>query len=240
MENIIKITNLKKSFNNNHVLKGVDLEVNEGEVISIIGESGSGKSTFLRCINLLENYDDGMIYFQGEDIKTININKLRTHIGMVFQQFNLFNNMNVLKNCTIGLSKVLNIPKKEANKKALEMLEIVGMERFVNANVNSLSGGQKQRVAIARALALNPSVMLFDEPTSALDPKNVNEVLTVISELAKKGMTMIIVTHEMRFARNVSNKVVFMDEGKIGEIGTPDQIFDHPQNPNLKAFLQFS
>lgn len=240
MENIIKITNLKKSFNNNHVLKGVDLEVNEGEVISIIGESGSGKSTFLRCINLLENYDDGMIYFQGEDIKTININKLRTHIGMVFQQFNLFNNMNVLKNCTIGLTKVLNIPKKEANKKALEMLEIVGMERFVNANVNSLSGGQKQRVAIARALALNPSVMLFDEPTSALDPKNVNEVLTVISELAKKGMTMIIVTHEMRFARNVSNKVVFMDEGKIGEIGTPDQIFDHPQNPNLKAFLQFS
>lgn len=240
MENIIKITNLKKSFNNNHVLKGVDLEVNEGEVISIIGESGSGKSTFLRCINLLENYDDGMIYFQGEDIKTININKLRTHIGMVFQQFNLFNNMNVLKNCTIGLTKVLNIPKKEANKKALEMLEIVGMERFINANVNSLSGGQKQRVAIARALALNPSVMLFDEPTSALDPKNVNEVLTVISELAKKGMTMIIVTHEMRFARNVSNKVVFMDEGKIGEIGTPDQIFDHPQNPNLKAFLQFS
>jgi len=240
MENIIKITNLKKSFNNNHVLKGVDLEVNEGEVISIIGESGSGKSTFLRCINLLENYDDGMIYFQGEDIKTININKLRTHIGMVFQQFNLFNNMNVLKNCTIGLTKVLNIPKKEAYKKALEMLEIVGMERFVNANVNSLSGGQKQRVAIARALALNPSVMLFDEPTSALDPKNVNEVLTVISELAKKGMTMIIVTHEMRFARNVSNKVVFMDEGKIGEIGTPDQIFDHPQNPNLKAFLQFS
>lgn len=240
MENIIKITNLKKSFNNNHVLKGVDLEVNEGEVISIIGESGSGKSTFLRCINLLENYDDGMIYFQGEDIKTININKLRTHIGMVFQQFNLFNNMNVLKNCTIGLTKVLNIPKKEAYKKALEMLEIVGMERFINANVNSLSGGQKQRVAIARALALNPSVMLFDEPTSALDPKNVNEVLTVISELAKKGMTMIIVTHEMRFARNVSNKVVFMDEGKIGEIGTPDQIFDHPQNPNLKAFLQFS
>lgn len=240
MENIIKITSLKKSFNNNHVLKGVDLEVNEGEVISIIGESGSGKSTFLRCINLLENYDDGMIYFQGEDIKTININKLRTHIGMVFQQFNLFNNMNVLKNCTIGLTKVLNIPKKEAYKKALEMLEIVGMERFVNANVNSLSGGQKQRVAIARALALNPSVMLFDEPTSALDPKNVNEVLTVISELAKKGMTMIIVTHEMRFARNVSNKVVFMDEGKIGEIGTPDQIFDHPQNPNLKAFLQFS
>lgn len=240
MENIIKITSLKKSFNNNHVLKGVDLEVNEGEVISIIGESGSGKSTFLRCINLLENYDDGMIYFQGEDIKTININKLRTHIGMVFQQFNLFNNMNVLKNCTIGLTKVLNIPKKEANKKALEMLEIVGMERFINANVNSLSGGQKQRVAIARALALNPSVMLFDEPTSALDPKNVNEVLTVISELAKKGMTMIIVTHEMRFARNVSNKVVFMDEGKIGEIGTPDQIFDHPQNPNLKAFLQFS
>lgn len=240
MENIIKITSLKKSFNNNHVLKGVDLEVNEGEVISIIGESGSGKSTFLRCINLLENYDDGMIYFQGEDIKTININKLRTHIGMVFQQFNLFNNMNVLKNCTIGLTKVLNIPKKEAYKKALEMLEIVGMERFINANVNSLSGGQKQRVAIARALALNPSVMLFDEPTSALDPKNVNEVLTVISELAKKGMTMIIVTHEMRFARNVSNKVVFMDEGKIGEIGTPDQIFDHPQNPNLKAFLQFS
>lgn len=240
MENIIKITNLKKSFNNNHVLKGVDLEVNEGEVISIIGESGSGKSTFLRCINLLENYDDGMIYFQGEDIKTININKLRTHIGMVFQQFNLFNNMNVLKNCTIGLTKVLNIPQKEAYKKALEMLEIVGMERFINANVNSLSGGQKQRVAIARALALNPSVMLFDEPTSALDPKNVNEVLTVISELAKKGMTMIIVTHEMRFARNVSNKVVFMDEGKIGEIGTPDQIFDHPQNPNLKAFLQFS
>jgi len=236
---IIKIENLKKSFNNTHVLKGVNLDIYEGKVITIIGESGSGKSTLLRCINSLETYEEGNIYFKGQNIKEMNVNNLRSQIGMVFQQFNLFNNLNVLKNCTIGLIKVLKMPKQEAEKKALEMLTLVGMEKFINANVNSLSGGQKQRVAIARALALNPSVMLFDEPTSALDPKNVNEVLQVISKLAEKGMTMIIVTHEMKFARNVSDQVVFMDEGIIGEIGTPEQIFENPLNQNLRKFLQF-
>lgn len=239
MKEIIRIENLKKSFNNNHVLKGVNLNINEGEVVAIIGESGSGKSTLLRCINLLETYDDGTIYFRDENIKDIDINKLRTQIGMVFQQFNLFHNLNVLKNCTIGLIKVLKMSKQKAKQKAMQMLEIVGMERFINANVDDLSGGQKQRVAIARALTLNPSVMLFDEPTSALDPKNVNEVLQVISNLAQNGMTMIIVTHEMKFAKNVADKIVFMDEGINSEIGTPDEVFNNPQNPNLKKFLQF-
>jgi|SRR5690554_992646 len=239
MKKIIEIENLFKSFDNNHVLKGVDLDILESEVVSIVGESGSGKSTLLRCINRLETFDDGNIFFNGKSILSLDVNELRMQIGMVFQQFNLFNNLNVLKNCTIGLTKVLKKNKNEANQIALKMLEVVGMDNFINANVNSLSGGQKQRVAIARALCLNPKVILFDEPTSALDPKNVNEVLHVMSNLAKQGMTMIIVTHEMNFARNVSDKVVFMDEGIIVEMGSPNQIFDNPKNPQTKKFLQY-
>lgn len=240
MNEIIKIKNVQKNFSNNQVLKGIDLEIYEGEVVSIIGESGSGKSTLLRCINRLEEYDVGYIYYQGDDIKEVNINKLRTNIGMVFQQFNLFNNMNVLNNCMFGLVKVLKYPKEEAKKIALEMLELVGMQNFVNASVKSLSGGQKQRVAIARALCLQPKVMLFDEPTSALDPKNVNEVLNVIAKLAKKGMTMVIVTHEMKFAREISDRIVFVDEGVILEMGTPEEIFTNPKELKTKEFLQFS
>lgn len=240
MKEIIRINNITKSFHNNQVLKGIDLSIYEGEVVSIIGESGSGKSTLLRCINLLETFDSGDIYYHNQDIKTININTLRTNIGMVFQQFNLFNNMNVLQNCMFGLVKVLKLNKKEAEEIALANLELVGMQQFINASVKSLSGGQKQRVAIARALCLKPSVMLFDEPTSALDPKNVNEVLTVISKLAKKGMTMVIVTHEMKFAKEISDRIVFVDEGVIAEIGKPEDIFSNPQNPKTKLFLQFS
>jgi putative lysine transport system ATP-binding protein len=240
MQEIIKVNNLIKSFNNNHVLKGIDLSVYEGEVICIIGESGSGKSTLLRCINMLEDYDKGQILFNNQDIKQLNINDLRVNIGMVFQQFNLFNNMDVLRNCTIGLTRVLKMKKKEAIKIATEMIELVGMKNFIHASVKSLSGGQKQRVAIARSLCLNPSVMLFDEPTSALDPKNVNEVLNVISSLANKGMTMVIVTHEMKFAKEVSDRVVFMDQGVIAEIGTPNEIFESPQKEKTKEFLKFS
>lgn len=240
MKEIIRINNITKSFHNNQVLKGIDLSIYEGEVVSIIGESGSGKSTLLRCINLLETFDSGDIYYHNQDIKTININTLRTNIGMVFQQFNLFNNMNVLQNCMFGLVKVLKLNKKEAEEIALANLELVGMQQFINASVKSLSGGQKQRVAIARALCLKPSVMLFDEPTSALDPKNVNEVLTVISKLAKKGMTMVIVTHEMKFAKEISDRIVFVDEGVIAEIGKPEDIFSNPQNSKTKLFLQFS
>lgn len=240
MKEIIRINNITKSFQNNQVLKGIDLTIYEGEVVSIIGESGSGKSTLLRCINRLETFDTGTIYYQNQDIDSININTLRTNVGMVFQQFNLFNNMNVLQNCMFGLVKVKKMTKAEAKKIAMANLELVGMQQFINANVKSLSGGQKQRVAIARALCLNPSVMLFDEPTSALDPKNVNEVLNVISKLAQKGMTMIIVTHEMKFAREISNRVVFVDKGVIAEMGSPEEIFGHPQNSQTQAFLQFS
>ncbi|MFA5543943.1 MAG: amino acid ABC transporter ATP-binding protein [Bacilli bacterium] len=237
---MIKINGLKKSFNNNQVLKGIDLIFNEKEVVSIIGESGSGKSTLLRCINLLENYDEGKIMFLGKDIKDYDINNLRSNVGMVFQQFNLFNNLNVIGNCTIGLIKVQKLSKKEAEIKAIEKLNLVGMGEFLYHNVNSLSGGQKQRVAIARALCLEPKVILFDEPTSALDPKNVNEVLNVIRNLAKSGITMIIVTHEMKFAREISDRIIYVDKGIIEIDDTPEAVFSNTENESIKSFLQYS
>lgn len=238
-ETILEIKNLYKSFEQNEVLKGVNLDIYKGEVVCIIGSSGSGKSTLLRCMNLLENPDSGQVIFNGTDLTNIktNINKMRENIGMVFQSFNLFENMNVLDNCTIAQKKVLKTPKKEAEKEALKFLESVGMKEYAYQSVKTLSGGQKQRVAIARALCMKPEIMLFDEPTSALDPEMVNEVLQVIKELAGKGMTMVIVTHEMKFAQNVSNRVVFMDEGIIAECGSPKQIFENPTNERLKKFL---
>lgn len=240
MEKIIKINNIEKSFYNNKVLKGINLEISSGEVITLIGESGSGKSTLLRSINLLETIDSGSITFNNQDINTMNENTLRTKIGMVFQNFNLFNNLNVLKNCTIGLMKVAKIDKATAINIAMEKLRLVGMEDFINASVSSLSGGQKQRVAIARSLCLNPEVLLFDEPTSALDPKNVNEVLNVIRKLVKEDMTIIIVTHEMKFAREVSSRVIFIDDGIICEEGTPEEIFSNPKKSQTREFLIYS
>jgi putative lysine transport system ATP-binding protein len=240
MKNIIEISNAYKAYLNNKVLQGINLNINSGEVVALIGESGSGKSTLLRCINGLETLDSGTIKFNNLDITAINENQLRTNIGMVFQQFNLFNNMNVLKNCTIGLIKVKKLSRAEAETIAIEKLTLVGMGNFINSSVDSLSGGQKQRVAIARSLCLNPDVLLFDEPTSALDPKNVNEVLNVIANLAKANMTLIIVTHEMKFAREVANRIVYMDEGIICEQGSPTDLFDNPQNPKTKAFLKYS
>ncbi len=237
---MIEIKDLKKSYDGSDVLKGINLTFKENEVVSIIGESGSGKSTLLRCINLLENYDEGNILFLGKDIKEYNINNLRSNIGMVFQQFNLFNNMNVLNNCTFGLRKVKYMNKVEAQKIAIEKLKLVGMDEFINSNVNQLSGGQKQRVAIARALTLNPKVILFDEPTSALDPKNVNEVLNVIKNLAKTGMTLIIVTHEMKFAREISDRIIFINKGLVEVDGSPKNIFEENENEAVRSFLQFT
>ncbi|MBE6132915.1 MAG: amino acid ABC transporter ATP-binding protein [Erysipelotrichaceae bacterium] len=240
MENIVEIKNLTKSFGDNHVLKGINLEVKPGEVICIIGTSGSGKSTLLRCCNLLEYPNSGEIYFFNQNIvdRKTNLNKLRTKIGMVFQSFNLFNNKNVLDNCTLGPIKILKKNRKEAEKEALEILDSVGMKDFAEANVNTLSGGQKQRVAIARTLCMKPEVILFDEPTSALDPEMVGEVLEVMKRLAKKGMTMMVVTHEMGFAKEVASRVIFMDQGVICEEGTPEEIFNSPQNPRTKEFLK--
>ena len=240
MENIVEIINLTKSFGDNHVLKGINLEVKPGEVICIIGTSGSGKSTLLRCCNLLEYPNSGEIYFFNQNIvdRKTNLNKLRTKIGMVFQSFNLFNNKNVLDNCTLGPIKILKKNRKEAEKEALEILDSVGMKDFAEANVNTLSGGQKQRVAIARTLCMKPEVILFDEPTSALDPEMVGEVLEVMKRLAKEGMTMMVVTHEMGFAKEVASRVIFMDQGVICEEGTPEEIFNSPQNPRTKEFLK--
>ena len=236
---IVRIENLTKSFKNQDVLKGINLNIDKGEVVSIIGPSGTGKSTLLRCINRLEEADSGIIYFEGNDIhdKNTDINELRTKIGMVFQSFNLFNNKNVLQNCTLALRHIKKIKKEEAEKIAIEELTEVGMQDFINAKVSTLSGGQKQRVAIARSLCMKPDILLFDEPTSALDPKMVHEVLDVILKLAKDGLTMVIVTHEMNFAKNVSNKVVFMDNGYIIESGTTDEIFNHPKTKELIDFL---
>lgn len=235
---LVEIKNIHKSFGSLQVLKGVDFTVEEGEVVCLIGRSGSGKSTLLRCINLLEKPDDGVITVFGEDIlHTKNVNAYRSQVGMCFQQFNLFTNKNVIENCILPQVKVLKISREEAEKKAMMYLSKVGMEQFAQASVSKISGGQKQRVAIARALCMNPKLMLFDEPTSALDPEMVGEVLNVMKELAQEGLTMIIVTHEMSFARDVSDRVVFMDDGVIEEQGTPDQLFNHPTSERTKSFL---
>ena len=238
MSEVIKITGLKKDFGQNQILKGIDFSINKGDVTCIIGASGSGKSTMLRCINLLEEPTDGEILFHGENVMDKkDIPVYRSKVEMVFQSFNLFNNMSVLKNCTVGPVKVLKKTKAEAEKDAMYYLEKVGMAPFVNAKPKQLSGGQKQRVAIARALAMQPEVILFDEPTSALDPQMVGEVLAVMRSLAKEGMTMIVVTHEMAFARDVSTKVVYMADGVIAEEGSPKDIFENPKNDSTKEFL---
>lgn len=240
-DKLIDVKNLKKHYANGAVkaLDDVDFSVSVGEVVVIIGPSGSGKSTLLRSLNLLETPTDGHIYFGGEDLleKRVNINLHRQKMGMVFQHFNLFGHMTVLKNMTIGPVKLLKKDKKEAEAKALELLERVGLKDRANAYPSQLSGGQKQRVAIVRALCMEPEVMLFDEPTSALDPEMVGEVLDVMKELAHEGMTMIVVTHEMGFAKEVGSRVIFMDEGKIAEEGTPDEIFKNPKCSRLKSFL---
>ncbi|EMF0170931.1 amino acid ABC transporter ATP-binding protein [Enterococcus hirae] len=238
-EEIIKINHLRKSFGENEVLKDINMDIHKGEVVTIIGSSGSGKSTFLRCINLLEKPTGGEIMYNGENILApkYNLPKYRTNVGMVFQSFNLFNNMNVLENCMSGQTTVLKRNKDEARKVALENLEKVGMERYIEAKPSQLSGGQKQRVAIARALSMDPDVMLFDEPTSALDPEMVGEVLNTIQDLAHTGLTMIIVTHEMEFAKDVSDRVIFMDKGVVAEEGTSDDIFVHPKEERTKEFL---
>ena len=240
MNKIISIRNLKKSFGQNVILKDINLDFNEGEVVCIIGSSGTGKSTLLRCLNGLETIDEGEIIFDGCEITShkTDLNLVRTKIGMVFQEFNLFYNMNALKNCMIGQTKVLHRSVEEAKEIAIKNLEEFGMSKFINANVNTLSGVQKQRVAIARSLSMNPKVMLFDEPTSALDPEMVGEVLETMKLLAKKGMTMIIVTHEMSFARDIANRILFMDNGMILEDGTPEQIFNDPTNERTKEFLK--
>ena len=238
-DNIIEIKNLQKSFGEHDVLKGIDLDVRRGEVVSIIGASGSGKSTMLRCLNLLETPSSGDILYMGESIldKKFDIAKYRAKVGMVFQQFNHFNNMSVLENCVLGQMKVLKRGREEAEKTASEYLNRVGMGAFIKARPAQLSGGQKQRVAIARALAMNPDVLLFDEPTSALDPEMVGEVLSVMKTLAKTGLTMLVVTHEMQFAKDVSTRVIFMDKGVVAEDASPDVIFDNPRNPRTREFL---
>ena len=236
---ILKINHLSKSFGRNQVLRDIDFAVNKGDVISIIGASGSGKSTLLRCINLLETPTGGEIIFDGKNVagKGVNAPKYRSRVGMVFQSFNLFNNMTVLKNCMVGQQKVLGRGRKEAEATAMLYLEKVGMAPYIKAKPRQLSGGQKQRVAIARALAMNPEVLLFDEPTSALDPEMVGEVLGVMRELAREGMTMLVVTHEMAFARDVSNRVVYMNGGVICEEGSPEQLFGNPQKAETREFL---
>ena len=236
---IIKVSGLKKSFGELDVLKGIDTEIKKGEVVVVIGPSGSGKSTFLRCLNRLEEPTGGIIEFDGVNItdKKVNINKHREKMGMVFQQFNLFNNLTILKNITLAPVKLGKMKKDEANKKAMELLERVGLAEKADAYPSQLSGGQKQRVAIVRALAMNPEVMLFDEPTSALDPEMVGEVLEVMKELAQSGMTMVVVTHEMGFAKEVASRVIFMDEGVIMEENAPDEFFSNPRHPRLKEFL---
>lgn len=236
---LIRVEGLRKSFGSLEVLKDINFEVHTGEVVTIIGASGSGKSTLLRCINLLETPDSGSVWFHGSDLcnSRTNVNKLREKIGMVFQSFNLFNNKNVLDNCTLAPVTLKVASKQEAEETAYKHLEAVGMTDFAKAPVSKLSGGQRQRVAIARALCMDPEIMLFDEPTSALDPEIVGEVLTVMRDLADKGMTMVVVTHEMAFAKNVSDRVVFMDKGVIAEEGSPEQIFGNPQHERTREFL---
>ena len=241
MENntVIRIEKLEKSFGDLHVLKGINLEVHKGEVVCIIGASGSGKSTLLRCLNLLEQADSGHIWFEDQDLMDlkVNLNALRQKIGMVFQGFNLFNNKSVLDNCTLAPMTVKKIPRAQAEATAIRHLKTVGLENFIHADSRRLSGGQKQRVAIARALCMEPEIMLFDEPTSALDPEMVGEVLDVMKNLAKEGMTMVVVTHEMAFAKEVSDRVVFMDQGVILEQGTPQEVFGNPKETRTREFL---
>ena len=238
-EKIFEIRHLGKSFGTPEVLRDIDFTVKKGDVISIIGASGSGKSTLLRCVNLLETPSSGQILYHGTDVagRGVNAPEYRSHVGMVFQSFNLFNNMSVLKNCMVGQMKVLKRSKEEARQQAMKYLEKVGMAPYINAKPRQISGGQKQRVAIARALAMDPEVLLFDEPTSALDPEMVGEVLNVMQALAQEGMTMLVVTHEMAFARDVSSQVVFMHQGVICEQGTPAQVFGAPQQQETKEFL---
>lgn len=240
MSNMIEIKHLNKWYGQNEVLKDVSLTVAKGEVVTIIGSSGSGKSTLLRCINLLEKPTKGDIIFNGQNILQDNykLPEYRTHLGMVFQQFNLFDNHDVLSNCVVGQVKVLKRSPEEAEKIAVENLRRVGMKNFAHAKPKQLSGGQKQRVAIARALSMNPDCLLFDEPTSALDPEMVGEVLKIMRELAETGLTMVVVTHEMGFARDVSDRVIFMDKGVIAESGTPEHIFNHPTEERTQQFLE--
>ena len=240
-EHVIEIKGLHKAFGSHEVLKGIDFAASKGEVVCIIGSSGSGKSTLLRCINLLETPDKGQILYHGKDIMTdesVSLPQYHAKVGMVFQQFNLFGNMNVLENCMTGQMKVLKRSREESMENAMKYLRKVGMEAYVGAKPRQLSGGQKQRVAIARTLAMDPEVILFDEPTSALDPEMVGEVLGVMQTLAQEGMTMLVVTHEMGFARAVASKVVFMDQGVIAEEGTPDEVLGAPKHPRLQSFLR--
>ncbi|AJD27846.1 amino acid ABC transporter ATP-binding protein [Clostridium botulinum] len=236
---MIEIKNLNKSFGKNHILKGINTHIDKGQVVVVIGPSGSGKSTFLRCLNLLESPEEGEIIFEGEDItsKKTNINKVREKMGMVFQQFNLFPHKTVLENITISPIKVKKLSEEKATEIAMKLLKKIGLEDKANFYPSQLSGGQKQRIAIARALAMEPDVMLFDEPTSALDPEMVGEVLNVMKDLALEGMTMVVVTHEMGFAKEVGDRVMFMDEGKILEEGTPEDIFNNAKNSRTKDFL---
>lgn len=236
---MIKVKNLKKSFGEKEVLKGIDLDVKQGEVVAIIGASGSGKSTFLRCINLLEKSDSGQIYLDGEEIShpDVDEDKVRAKMGMVFQNFNLFPHKTVLENIMLAPQKVKNLGEDQAKQRALKLLEKMGLSDKAEAFPNSLSGGQKQRVAIARALAMEPEVMLFDEATSALDPEMVKDVLDVMKELAQEGMTMLVVTHEMGFAKEVADQVIFMDQGLIADAGSPDYIFKETKNPRTNSFL---
>lgn len=236
---IIKVSHLEKKFGDNLVLKDIDFLANKGDVISIIGSSGSGKSTLLRCINLLEKPTSGSIFFHGKDIQSqgFSLTEYRSKVGMVFQSFNLFNNLSVLDNCIVGQKKVLKRSHKEAEEKAMTYLTKVGMAQYIHAKPKQISGGQKQRVAIARGLCMDPEVLLFDEPTSALDPEMVGEVMTVMRSLATSGLTMLVVTHEMGFARDVSNRVVFMDQGVIVEDTTPGEIFNNPKTERTREFL---
>lgn len=239
-EAILNVQHLEKNFGDHRVLRDIDFQVNAGEVISIIGSSGSGKSTLLRCLNLLEEPTNGDILYHNESIleKSFKHNTYRAKVGMVFQQFNLFKNMDVLKNCTVGQVKILGRSQKEAENIALANLEKVGMAPYRDARPHQLSGGQQQRVAIARALSMNPEILLFDEPTSSLDPEMVGEVLETMTDLAKEGLTMIVVTHEMAFARDISSRVVFMDQGVIAESGASEQVINNPQNERTQAFLK--
>jgi len=238
-ELILDIRHLSKAFGTHQVLRDIDFTVHKGDVISVIGASGSGKSTLLRCINLLETPNSGEIRYHNQNVLdgTVKPHAYRARVGMVFQSFNLFNNMTVLENCMVGQQQVLKRPKEQAREIAMDYLQKVGMSPYINAKPRQLSGGQKQRVAIARALAMNPEILLFDEPTSALDPEMVGEVLAVMKQLAGEGMTMLVVTHEMAFAREVSNRVVYMNDGIICEQGTPEELFGNPQKQETKAFL---